>query len=100
MKGKPGLVAALLVVWAIAACTPVSEKNLQTKDTRPVIAAAQSPVASPAEETPDIVGDIISEIENPPALEAEIIVPRQEVVTAAAGQAPLLDKNATKRQAL
>ncbi|MGB1474527.1 MAG: penicillin-binding protein activator, partial [Candidatus Puniceispirillaceae bacterium] len=93
-------VAALLAVWAIAACTPVSEKNLQTADTRPSITAAQSSATSPAEETPDIVGDIISEIENPPAPEAEIIAPGQEVVTAAAGQAPLLDKNAAKRQAL
>ena len=100
MKGKPGLVAALLAVWVIAACTPVSEKNLQTADTRPSITAAQSSATSPAEETPDIVGDIISEIENPPAPEAEIIAPGQEVVTAAAGQAPLLDKNAAKRQAL
>ena len=100
MKGKPGLVAALLVVWAIAACTPVSEKNLQTTDTRPSITTSQSSATSPAEETPDIVGDIISEIENPLAPAAEIIPPGQEVVTAAAGQAPLLDKNAAKRQAL
>ncbi|MEK9728996.1 MAG: penicillin-binding protein activator, partial [Alphaproteobacteria bacterium] len=100
MKGKPGLVAALLAVWAIAACTPVSEKNLQTTDTRPSITTSQSSATSPAEETPDIVGDIISEIENPPAPAAEIIAPGQEVVTASPGQAPLLDKNAAKRQAL
>ena len=67
MKGKPGLVAALLAVWAIAACTPVSEKNLQTSDTRPSITTSQSSATSPAEELPDIVGDIISDFENPPA---------------------------------
>ena len=100
MKGKAGLIAALLAVWMMAACTPFSEKNLQTRDTTPVITAVQSPVASLAEETPDIVGDIISEIENLPAPEAEIIAPGQEVVTAAAGQVPFLDKNAVKRQAL
>jgi len=100
IKGKLGPIAALLAVWAIAACAPVSEKNLQTTDKTPAITTSQSSVTSTAEETPDIVGDIISGIENPPAPEAEIIAPGQEVVTAAAGQAPLLDKNATKRQAL
>ena len=40
------------------------------------------------------------EIENSPAPEAEIIAPGQELATAAAGQAPLQDKNAAKRQAL
>ena len=46
MKGKLELIAALLAIWAIAACTPVSE-NSRTTDTRPVIAASQSLLPAP-----------------------------------------------------
>ena len=100
--------ASLIVALLLAACEPATTKNVRQDKQPSTNLSATSP--SPSKTTPsdiadtqassDIVGSIISQIENQTGEEDAGIAPEDEVLTAAAGQAARVDEATMKREAL